>query len=508
MPQKIPLPEYRKLVDSWVSAGRAAEIENLSPAFVAAVDSLRRQYTAKSMLSEAVVEYRKHYGPGPHLSGSDQSVHGSRPVPAMQGIGTSRGQSVQRILTDKSGVEVRNSFQALPEGAQKKMLKTASEYGLNTDPAFLDANMARILESARARYKDHPELIDQDRFYENWHESYQALSEEVDVEFSRVITAGAVISPGLDAQSNLHFAHDIARWTSSDLTFEGEDAETIKSIIRSSANDILDPVYGEYHEEVIRGEKRIGDPRTAPKEGSAKWQKAQLMLADADRIDSMGSFSLSDISSVSGAYALHYHRAANGGSGPILGPYSDASGWTRSPNGGFGVTKGYDNYGKAISAIRGFDLDASGNRFDVSPNDVLGDVKVRSFHNNILDPTDAFGRGDVTVDYHTINFAFGVVGAEDENPLHGTPSWKNVSLGVRPIAADAVRRAADSFSDLTDGIGSRAQEIAWAEWKRGLRENRQMGNTVEGVGPRFITHWQPYEGEAIRVRSVKGGRNA
>jgi hypothetical protein len=115
------------------------------------------------------------------------------------------------------------------------------------------------------------------------------------------------------------------------------------------------------------------------------------------------------------------------------------------------------------------------------PGEVLNGIKVRSFFNNILDPFNDLGRDDVTVDFHTINLAAFALGADASSSVMGTPALGTVKLGVRPYVADEVRAAGirngDLFGESLTGL--RAQEIAWAEWKRGLAWRHDDGRILQ-----------------------------
>lgn len=438
----------------------------------------------------------KHAGPGPHPgTGSDQSIHGSRLVNPATGSGQLNKLPISKVFTNpdgspwtytashkgpllSNGIDITDRYQEVVDD----MMETAKENGISVHPRTLDKHLNRLLDSAVARYADNPQLIDQDRFYELWHESLFNLSRETDIEMSRIVAAASAISPGLDAERNLHFTHDLARMVDAqdEIVFSGPEAQVIADHLRSEGQDILKPRWNSRFHKLPPGVKD-GDLRPPPPailqsgQPSARYLQGQALVTSADLIEAKGEFSVADLDAYSAAYVLHGYRKSHGPMGTLHGRV--ASLYSEPPTimvstgtpSGFDVPKGFDNYEKAIAVLRG----------DIAPIDAMGDVKTRSFHNNILDPYNAEGRSDVTVDFHSINFTTFSFGADNNTALSGTPSLEGLNLGVRPLVADAIRRASVRYADrLPDGhIPSRIQEIAWAEWRRGLATKPVLGWT-------------------------------
>ena len=113
----------------------------------------------------------------------------------------------------------------------------------------------------------------------------------------------------------------------------------------------------------------------------------------------------------------------------------------------WGVPKGFAHYEKAFSCLKGD-----------NPDDVLNGVKVRSFYNNLMDPSD---ERDVTIDIQMVQaFANDTKGANDSTVM-GAPSYKTVTIGPTPAIADVVRSLADQEGILPQQV----QAIIWSEWK-------------------------------------------
>lgn len=467
----------------------------------------KRRRLLAELLGLEMVE--KHYGPGPHPgTGTLQDVHGSGRVHVGSGSGKRKGQTVTKLLVRSDGSELPLSFDALSEahisidgqisptknaaGIQQKILAQLDKLGL--DAADVDKNFQTIFESAMQRYAEDPELIEADKFYEMWNEVFSDISDETGIEFSRVITAGSLISPGLDAWPNIHYASDLATWVSANdgrgILLEGADAAVVLDALEVAQDGILNPVWQDGQAGATA--ENMGLPKPPPTEGSHRWNQGQTVLADLEKLRGQDSFHLSELDSYSSAYALAAYRAKNGGTTPSIPPQLGIDHGTGRPlpfpQGGFSV-KNTQFFGDAIAVLRG----------EVSPTDVLGDVKTRSFHNNIFDPSDSLGFEDTTVDFHMTNAAWMATGFED-SPAISSPTLEGVGVGVRPVVADGLRKFIGfdlRGETLTSG---RVQEIIWAEWSRGQLEHRQALDAPPTTwynpekSSRTITHWQAYDG--------------
>lgn len=473
-------------------------------------------------------EVEKHLGPGDHPSGSPQSDHGRKgpgspdvfeehsaePLHVQRGEGDYKKLPVSKYILAADGSELPFSFAALPNATtmrlvdysrgvnldpekiatlQDEIRQLAKDFDL--DPADMEQNLTSIWDSAVERYAANPDLMNEDRFYELWHESFTALSTETGIPMERLVAAAAVISPGTNAESNLHYAHDLARFVAQNPTWQGEEVTKLADALDIHAKNTLEPRYTEHHIEVEEGTKKIGDLRDPPEPGSVQWEKGQSLQQWASELRTRDSVSLSDLPDDIAARAVHFQRAYLGApngseiSGTVGEYYAADKDITVNPHAGFGV-KNFGYYTDAISVLRGTQ----------TPDAILGDVKTRSFFNNIIDPTNLSGRGDVTVDFHTINYSFMTLGADKVTRLSGTPKLQGVSLGVRPLVADGIRNllpyAQSTF--VARGIQetlqpSRIQEILWAEWRRGMTRK---------PGSKEFVSWTSFNGEVSTLGRV------
>lgn len=454
-------------------------------------------------------QVEKHYGPGNHPgTGTPQTVHGSSRIAVQVGSGFLNKKPIEKHLVNADGSELLFSFEALDEAyvmvngevkptdkaveIQGKILAKLEELGL--DRAMIDSNIDRVWRSAMARYKADPSLIDQDRFYEMWHEVLYNISEDTGIEFSRTVAAASVLSPSLNAWSNIHYANDLAHWITEDVLFEGDEARQVLGALKEAQNGILNPVWLAEHQGVLDKKHEAGDPKDPPKPGSARWLQGQSVLADYEKLKGRDSFRVSELGDLSAAYALHKYRAIAGGlevDVPEPLAIDHATGKRLPfPQGGFSV-KNMGFFGDAIGVIRG----------NISPSEALGDVKTRSFHNNILDPYDFGNFQDVTVDFHMANAAFMSTGFEDSNAI-SSPTIEGVGVGIRPLVADSIRRYVGTKLGKEKLSSGRVQEILWAEWSRGQREFRHVPKDATPVSwfdpngkvsKQTITHWQGFD---------------
>jgi hypothetical protein len=153
--------------------------------------------------------------------------------------------------------------------------------------------------------------------------------------------------------------------------------------------------------------------------------------------------------------------------------------------GSWGVTYGYLNFEKALDCIRGAD-----------PDEVLGGVKVRSFYNNLNDPSDP---RDVTIDVQMVQAWANDFGVKNDPSTMGTPSMSRkgigkTEIGPTPVLADAVREIAVDRGILP----LQAQAIIWGEWKRQNTRSDRRDFTIEfGEGPGHPFRGNQYtEGES------------
>lgn len=406
------------------------------------------------------IDLSKHAGPGNHPgTGTPQNVHGHgagilRPH---QGGASSKNKPITVYLVNEDGsdpavsMDVLTSVRQLRNGKIVKIParwqdtiitrieETMATYDL--DPEIMDRNLRTVLDSAMARYAEDPALVDADKFYEIWHEELLRIAKDTDSRFDEVVAAAAAISPGLDADINLRSARELAEMVRENPVLP--DPQALATQFQGQAYLIRNPVYNENHKAVVDGLAEIGDPMPLEKRPSRLAVAHELDVA-ANQLRLAKDVRLLDLPPEAAARAAHDLRIRDQGVG-------------------FNVSKGYTNYAQAVQVL---------GDPDVTPDDVLLGIKTRSFYNNIIDPGDSFGRGDVTVDFHTVNYAAMGLGADKNTHIQGTPSLGGVNLGLRPAVADAIRRTATyAFEEYDMELSPlRVQEILWAEWRRGLGE--------------------------------------
>jgi len=421
------------------------------------------------------VQVDKHYGPGDHPSGSPQSVHGARLLRPVSGDSEALGKTylvnpdgsspnvsmdgLAELKVDKAG-KVRKIPNATSSTIVTRIDETLAVYDMTRES--MGENMQLVFDSAMARYEDHPELFEADKFYERWHEELFIISELHNRGFDDVIAAAAAISPGLDAAENLQYANELAQLVDDNHLFTPTEAGEIAAELADNADMIRNPVYTDKHEEVKLGLKQEGELR-APETGEARLAIASSLEKDVILLQSDGVKFLS-LSNEGSARAAHWMRRQT-----FFNEAGDPVGFQ---------TKSWSNFANAIEVLREDRL--------FTADDALRGIKTRSFYNNIVDPTNNFRRDDVTVDFHTINISAFGLGSDDNTHIQATPGLESVGLGIRPAVADAIRNVNTRGRVLH---GSRVQEITWAEWRR-------------GQGPRGSDTWTSYGGTVFELKDI------
>lgn len=124
--------------------------------------------------------------------------------------------------------------------------------------------------------------------------------------------------------------------------------------------------------------------------------------------------------------------------------------------GSWGVGYGYGNFAKGLDLLRGENVD-----------DALPGPKVRSFTNNIMDPSDP---RDVTIDIHMVQGSARDPAVVNDSGVMSSPSYQGASIGIYPYIADVVRREASDYGILPQ----QAQALIWLGYKS---ENSRSGST-------------------------------
>lgn len=241
----------------------------------------------------------KHYGPGDHPSGSSQQAHAEGRLAPNRGDVTRNKTKVPAFITPDAGIAVESEnlkpgdipitefdpatapavgTAALPEDFTQDLLVTKM-YIYDIKPTEVYNNITRLGENAANLYaemnaggggdistlpkwvtaKDYSDIRDQivtidgntwqwnegagdilhqrDRFYAFWHAAYTDISNETGIEFERVVAVGAAISPNLNANANLLYAHEIARMAAANPTLTPAQIATINAKLEADGFD-------------------------------------------------------------------------------------------------------------------------------------------------------------------------------------------------------------------------------------------------------------------------------
>ena len=365
----------------------------------------------------------KHFGPGVHPgTGTSQKVHAGL-VRALKGQRQLKGEKIDSFLVHADGTPMSMMLDGLPPEVQAKIFKSAAEqYNLTTDMELIRSRYEVILAAAEARYKENPELRDDDRFYERWFETWESEGKGR-FELEQVVAAAGVISPGLEAEVT---AEQRARGIEDNVTMTRRMMDLVDE----------NPTLNVFQAAVVND--MVGALNTKYLASS----RSQAVAAFYD-FEITANTRFNDLpNGYVQAQALHMMMQAEDGSGVP-------------------AQRGWRNWALGFDVLSG----------RASPSDVLGSAKTRSFYNNIMDPTDTQGRGDVTVDFHMIDSAFWGTGSDEVSGPSNSPSYQGVALGIRPMVGQAVHQLLPEWGAKVGAESpAQLQEVIWAEWKRGKED--------------------------------------
>lgn len=150
-----------------------------------------------------------------------------------------------------------------------------------------------------------------------------------------------------------------------------------------------------------------------------------------------------------------------------------------TPKGEFALVShstGNSGMTKAIRIGRGEDIDT-----------VLGGHKVRSFYNNLSDPNDSGGFGDVTIDTHAASaaqhFRMPMTSVRLDRTFSAGSSRASNQAGLYPIYADAFREVAHRHHMTPN----QAQAVLWVTWQQvrheypGITVSERAGQKAQDV---------------------------
>jgi hypothetical protein len=332
-------------------------------------------------------------------------------------------------------------------------LKSVSKYGdLSDDEFWAEAFTAvmtgradsEMTEAVLGLVKRDRGLVRRNdlRFYEQWRDSYMLVAKETGVSVGRVVANASHISAGMVAEVNKEAGGWMARLVGDNHKFTAKEIRLVRA---------------NYKVNIDRRIEKLKEAKSA-RDISVNTRELAALRAGLEQLNaSSGSLRLLDLNSdVAGAYALQA-LSFEVNTPVILNNGNQAK---------FSLT---GKYGMP-QVVRGYAV-LSGS---VTVNDSLGNSKIRSFYNNILDPKDVYGNGDVTVDFHMADMALFVLGMSDTD--HSLPAVLGVGAGLRPLVGDTIR-AIYRDTDWAERLGAESpaelQEILWEVWRVGKKEENK-----------------------------------
>lgn len=328
-----------------------------------------------------------------------------------------------------SNIPKAKRLEFLEKLAKKEIYEVDSGKVVDASQAAIRKRLEAIIKRAEIEYQSNPALREEHRFYEKWNLDFRKASVETNIPFNRIVAGAAAASPNLDSGTNYEIALFMAYRLGNDAPMSQADVIILKRYYEQISKDYLG--YSKTAKTTAKAAEKV-----AASKRYAEWAKA---IQVGDRLSEMGPEQVTR--------TLHILRNEETGAGF--------------------PAQNFRQFQKAVMVMRG----------EIDPQDALGDTKVRSFANNILDPLNKVGVGDVTVDFHMMDASFnGNTGAGDV--LKGvTPSVDGLAWGYRVIIADIVRDLFDEGFGLAVQAESPAQlqEIIWNIWILG-RKNRWWGD--------------------------------
>lgn len=311
----------------------------------------------------------------------------------------------------------------------------------------------QVLERAEQEYASRPGLRQKHQFYLHWNTVLRAEAAKGNIEFNRAVAATAIISGRLNAEQNLPIGLHMIDTLITDAPLSGP---------YHGVTDIVEDLKEYFHFQAERWEvfkqEVIDDGREhlVP----ARQRDIDQFNAWADQMHD--GIRLSDMEDELAFRVMNRLRQIENGSVTPRDTEGAAKRAAKRPPGwGAGYpTQNRADYLKAIAVLRG----------TIPVPDALGDTKYRSFYNNILDPFNLLGIGDVTSDFHMGDAAFFIT-SNQGNDLKGDGWGKIDGLigGYRVIISDIIRELFDEGWGLrVDALSpAQMQEVIWAIWKEG-----------------------------------------
>jgi hypothetical protein len=315
---------------------------------------------------------------------------------------------------------------------------------MGATPESLEREIQATLDRAIARTGNPPRGHD---WYEQSHQALSTAADHATVSDQQIIGATAASSPQMAWAPNLAVAQYIAenrdapvhtdalrQVVTRRVKVKGKDTKVTKTNYEFACDEI-NGASG-------KGRKMDGKVRTMPSLADLEGKT----FADLD------PYVASAIMKTHAQQGIGVFNGEDLGGKP-LGVADDITGKPQRVN----FTNNTSG-GRALRIIRGED-----------PNLILNGHKVRSFYNNLSDPTSDVG--DVTVDSHAVSLALGRKVSSD-SPEYKAFTGKpvNATIGLRgsyPLWADAYRRVAARNGMRVQQL----QSITWIQWRHEHPDN-------------------------------------
>lgn len=289
------------------------------------------------------------------------------------------------------------------------MERRFNEVGIDDIPDDLVANLDTLMKRIKA---EHPSLIDLGKeWYAAAQDRIASHALETGTPLDAAIGMTAAMSPNSEWGQNIALAGEMMRQLKADapITVTKDDLDWLKTKAKTPKGQN----YASFLKRVKAGET----PR--PSE-------------------------LSDIEAAVGVQLVGRRRQLVSENPTLKGTYGKVA-----------FATGTRNMAKAIAIYRGAEVDG-----------VLGGHKVRSFYNNLSDPYDSRGVGDVTIDTHAASaaqlFRMPMAAKRADLTVWGGASTGSNQMGAYPVYADAFREVA-SRHGMT---ANQAQAVLWVGWQQ------------------------------------------
>lgn len=292
------------------------------------------------------------------------------------------------------------------------------EWGIDATPEEVRENYEAIFARGMADPENREAGVN---WYENTRDQAQELADRYGYDLTEAATAIAAMSAGTRWETEFPILETMMRMDGTELNVSPERLEAIN--IKLTGLD-------------ANGE-RVLNAEGKPMKG----------LGEDPVSNGMNLSDMNSAQAIQVMFNEHMQRDANGNA--IADPtriYDTSGGW--------GARYSYNQYERALDAIRG----------DMPPQEMNG-VKVREFYNNITNPEVD---GHVTIDVMMMQIAANDIRVQNETRITGAPSIDSVALGPSPFLADEVRRIAEREGMTANDV----QAVMWVQW---LDEQKAAG---------------------------------